>query len=345
MSQLQNREDAVQVVLGVYDPSGTYARHAGVVMASIFQTTRSAVDVHILHDDTLTEANRARLRETAERFGQNVVFVDVSENLARLGTEAVRTARKYLSVGCLFRLLIPELLTCEKVIYLDCDVLVNLDIRELWDVDLEGNCVGGVRDSKTKKKNRIFSRDYLIAKLIGVNLADYINSGVLVMDLEKIRAACDLTREAFAYFVRYSHCAPPIDQNFINSIFSGKCRFLDMKFNRNSTDPGDGHAILHVMGKPKPWQGFNDEPACRLYWKTLLHTPWQDETMDALLDTAFHSPLNHRKNTQCWRRIGRRLLKDLKIREAAGFFHIIATEIIYRIRQLLADGHSSQSSS
>ena len=59
-------------------------------------------------------------------------------------------------MGCLFRLLIPDLLECPKVIYFDCDVLVNLDIRELWDIDLEGNCIGGVRDSKVKKKNRIF---------------------------------------------------------------------------------------------------------------------------------------------------------------------------------------------
>lgn len=335
LSQLQNSDDAVQVVLGVYDPSGTYARHAGVVMASIFRSTRSGVLVHILHDSTLTEQNRARLQETADRFGQGVAFIDVSESIARLGATAVQTAGKFLSVGCLFRLLIPDLLPCEKVIYLDCDVLVNLDIRELWDVDLEGNCIGGVRDPKIKKKNRIFSRDFLIARLIGVNLADYINSGVLVMNLDKIRATCNLAQEAFAYFERYSHCAPPIDQNFINSIFYGKCRLLDGKFNRKSKDPGDGKAILHVMGNPKPWHAYDHELACRLYWNSMAESAWKDDVREAMLDTAFTSPMNHRKTSQCYQKIRGRLYRDVfsgNLRNLREILHILYVEFLFRLR-------------
>ena len=332
---MQRSEDTIRVVLGVYDPDGSYSRHAGVVMTSIFLNTKSKVSVCILHDATLTQQNQTRFQQTAGMFGQTVEFVDVTEHVERLGKNAVQTAGEFLSVGCLFRLLIPDLLPYTKVIYLDCDVLVNLDIRELWDIEISEYCIAGVRDPMVKKKKRIFSRDFLITKLLHIDLADYINSGVLVMNLEKIRETCDLAKEALAYFVRYRHCAPPIDQNFINFIFNKKCRLLDARFNRNSTEPGDERAILHVMGKPKPWQGFNDAAAGRIYWKTCMQTAWREETLDAVLHTAFNSPLNHRKMSQCYKKIMRRLYLDIVARNLTNLksiFYILFTECAYRMK-------------
>ena len=41
--------EPVHVALAVYDPTGTYSQHAGVVMTSIFENTKSPVVVHVLH--------------------------------------------------------------------------------------------------------------------------------------------------------------------------------------------------------------------------------------------------------------------------------------------------------
>ena len=46
-SERTTEDNVVHVVLGVYDPSGTYSRHAGVVMASIFEKTRRLSLIHI----------------------------------------------------------------------------------------------------------------------------------------------------------------------------------------------------------------------------------------------------------------------------------------------------------
>ena len=331
---MTQREDPVRIVLGIHDPSGTYARHAGVVMASFFSNTQSRVVVHILHDGTLTPQNRARLVETANGFGQEVRLVDVTEDLARLGNTALRTAGSFLSVGCLFRLLIPELLPYGKVIYMDCDVLVNLDIRKLWDINIDEYCIAGVLDSMAKKNRSFFSKDYIVSRIVGFDLTNYVNSGVLAMNLEKIRATCDLPQEAAGYFARYAHCSPPVDQNFINAVFHGKCLILDPRFNRNSAECHDERAVLHVMGKPKPWEGFNEEFAGRLYWGLYAQTAWKDEILNAVLDAAFHSPLNHRKTSQCYGKISRRLRKDLGFGGAAGLWRLLAAEIGHRFNSL-----------
>lgn len=55
----------IHIALSVYDPKGTYSRHAGVVMASVLRNTDATVCFHILHDETLTKENRRRLEETA----------------------------------------------------------------------------------------------------------------------------------------------------------------------------------------------------------------------------------------------------------------------------------------
>ena len=88
--------DVVHVVLGVYDPSGTYSRHAGVVMASIFEKTRSSVCVHILHDRTLTDENRDKLQRVADAYAQEVRFEDVSQAIMGVGDTALARGEKIL---------------------------------------------------------------------------------------------------------------------------------------------------------------------------------------------------------------------------------------------------------
>jgi lipopolysaccharide biosynthesis glycosyltransferase len=177
-------KDIIHVVLAVYDPKGTYSRHAGVVMASLFDNTKGSVLVHILHDETLMERNRSFLTETAESFRQSVEFHNVSTLVQQLRDKTIRAAQESIcSVGMLFRLAIPDILSLNKVIYLDCDVVVNMDIRKLWDIPVEGYSFAGVLDVPCAS----FSPAAYKMRLIGCDRRTYINSGVLLMNLPRIR--------------------------------------------------------------------------------------------------------------------------------------------------------------
>lgn len=52
------------------------------------------------------------------------------------------------SLACYLRLFAPTLLPdVDKVLYLDCDLIVNGNLDELWNTDLEGYAVAAVHDA------------------------------------------------------------------------------------------------------------------------------------------------------------------------------------------------------
>ena len=285
-------DNNIHVALAVYDPKGTYSQHAGVTVTSIFENTKSKVTVHILHDDTLTDLNRERFLNTAKRYGQIIDLINVEEYKNKIGGETLKNIPDHWSVGTLYRLFIPEVLSgLDKVIYLDCDIIVKLDIAELWNVDIGDNALGGVRDCFADDEHYKLLPLYLKTnfKINKFVVKNYINAGVLIMNLKKIRELGDFTKIAFNWLIRHAHSAIHFDQDALNSIFMNSIKFIDSKFdyfnyyhpcsgilaNRGKPDilPRGG-CIIHYIGGPKPWKNFPLNKADRLYWSTLFKSEW-----------------------------------------------------------------------
>ena len=330
----------IHVALAVHDPRGTYSQHAGVVMASIFENTRSPVCVHVLHDETLTDGNRKKLQQAATEYGQQADFLDVSSSVKALGEDAAGLTREF-SMGTLFRLALPRLLCLPKVIYLDCDIVVNTDIVELWELHLDNCPLAGVPDREMlRKMNRAFSRSTIAAAINGSKSErGYVNAGVLVMDLDRIRREHDLIAEGVAWFSRYRHCAESPDQDFLNALFRGRIKILPERFNRCSPYHGDpSRSILHASASIKPWNGLQDLPVESLYWKYLFKSPWggnADELVESLLSVACRSPFTHRHTAQCYRKVAGRLANDLSspFTKFAAILKLIVQEGIARRKE------------
>lgn len=126
----------IDIALAFQDKDGKYAEHAGVVLASIFHHTSSPIHIHILHDVSLSETNKRRLSALTTKHNHTLSFYsitmpdDLTQVLANVNSINVWTQ------ACMYRLLLPALIPVDKIIYLDCDVLVNMDITELWQVEL-----------------------------------------------------------------------------------------------------------------------------------------------------------------------------------------------------------------
>ena len=124
----------IHVCFGVYDKDGRYSKFTGTAIASIFDNTTSEVTVHILHDNTMTLANYEKFVYLAGKYGQHIKFYNVekicAEKISRIISmiPAIKTAR--VSIGALFRLLIHDVIPIDvkKIIYLDSDIIVNLDV-------------------------------------------------------------------------------------------------------------------------------------------------------------------------------------------------------------------------
>ena len=302
-------------------------------MASIFERANNPVHIHFLHDKTLTACNRSLLCETAEIFGQRIIFYDVAHHVGHIGNDGVQLVQKTFSAGSLFRLLMPAILPLDKVLYLDSDVVVNMDIKELWDIPLEAHSLAAVRDrSFTTDCERHPVKAFKV-KQMGCDWKNYVNSGVLLMNLPRIRHKFDLIQQSHLWFKRNKHLASFPDQDLINSCFRGDIKFIEEKFNfcghAHDADINAAY-IFHAMG-PKPWAELRHSVKNRLYWRAFFKTAWgrlkPEEIVDLLIDIAEKSPHTHKRTTQCYRTVFYRLLRGV-------FYNRFIRNIIFSVKFL-----------
>lgn len=172
------------------------------------------------------------------------------------------------------RLFLHELLAkVEKVIYLDCDLLVTGDLAEIYLTPLNGFALAAVRDTVIPTVGHEW--ESLVKDLPGLRPDEpYFNAGVLLLNLTKLR---DLDASAlYAQLLRNVE-ARYADQSVLNGVFHGQWKAIPARWNRQvqlgrefSVFPDRPRAIWHFASKLKPWH-FHRRPA-----RGLLKQ-WQDQ--------------------------------------------------------------------
>lgn len=277
----------IHVCFGLHDADGRYSKFTGTTITSIFTNTRAEVTAHILHDETLTDDNREKFLQLAARHNQRVEFYNVDE----LCPDEIKILREKLadkiqtrfSIGAFYRLLAKKILPVSRIIYLDSDIIVNLDIAELWKVDLKNFPLAAVPEIAATN-NHILKNKFLF-KFGLVAVEDYFNSGVILFDLNSIPEIF------FADGVRFLANNPScesVDQDILNAFFAENYFKLENKFDTFVTceDERDYPAdkkIYHYVGHST---GLDmSDGLQRLWMETFFRSPWCDaQTMGRLYE-------------------------------------------------------------
>lgn len=179
--------------------------------------------------------------------------------------------KSFITTTALGRLYLPRL-TGGRVLYLDGDILVQGDVTAAAGLDLRGNPLAGVRDFQIMKKisrgRPSAGADRQAAIMpAGFVLADYVNSGVLLMDNDRIRATPGLVERMEDMEAVQSY--PLFDQDHVNVVFRDRITHLDpvwnaswgraaMQRDHQAGLPMTGAArralIVHFHGPHKPWK-------------------------------------------------------------------------------------------
>lgn len=337
MGTLANN-DVIHVALAFCDPKGTYCRHAAVVMASIFENTSSKVCVHIIHDDTLQKDNREKLEKLANTYMQYVDFVNV-ENMFDCDKIDVSKLTADGARGTLFRLLIPDIINSDKLIYLDCDIVVNMDISELWRIRMDSYAVAAVRD--TASINYI-SGQYIawrarqVWRLLGVVPGEYFNAGVLVMNLVKLRSNYNFLDAVAKFYIKYKKCITFADQDCLNHIFANDKILIDEKYNRIDSSHVDEDSlegyIWHMAGE-KPWVAYTRPYVDDLYWRYLRLTPYcndENTLINLMLKDLGSSGYVHFHSSDCMKRLEKQLADNIFRAHVLTVPHILYRKIVER---------------
>ncbi len=263
----QQKQAALHVCFCFTDNSGDYYKHPLVALASVYENTTTPVRAHIVCDESCTESGKKAFLELGARYGQEVLFYAAPS----IPQTVLGNVRACFGKGSLFRLFVPELIAEERVLYLDCDVICGLDIRDVFEWDMGEALVAGVVDEPLRDDAK--SAAYL--RRLGIDPEHYINAGVMLMDLAKLRVACpDYKDFVFAFIAGKKEPRYP-DQDGLNSYFQSKNNalcFLPAEYNYLTGHSDKAHLapcayagkILHFT-RGKPWKELY--PAALSYWK------------------------------------------------------------------------------
>ena len=174
----------IHVCYALFDPNGTYSKFVGTSIFSLFYNTQEKITIHILHDDTLTEENRKKFLKLAETYNQNIKFYLIIPD--SVSSEFMKSFTQ--SPAALYRLKIAELLpdAVSRAIYLDADIIVNMDIKNLWEENIYDYALGAVLDTGVSRLPVAYKMFPVITQGF-VKRENYFNAGVLLMNLNKFR--------------------------------------------------------------------------------------------------------------------------------------------------------------
>lgn len=206
----------------------------------------------VLHQD-LSETNIARLK-ALETPNFQIELTPMKANFEALDDRMSNRLRcDYFTLTIYFRLFIPAMFPqYDKGIYIDSDVVLTTDIAKLYDTDIGDSLIGACNDLS------IADIPPLVAyteNAVGVKKQEYINSGVLLMNLRALREA-DLEGNFLRLLNTYHFDSIAPDQDYLNAMCSGKICYLDETWDAMPNDARPALAetnLIHYNLFSKPW--------------------------------------------------------------------------------------------
>ena len=266
----------------VFATNDNYAKFVPVTIYSILANSSSDFnyEFYIFHSG-LTQASQNIIKnnQAYRQFANYTVnFVDVCRYIESAGFYS----QDRFSAEMWYRLLIPEILhKYDKALYLDCDLIVQHNIVDLFQTDLGNNCIAAVRDFvgvKPKNLKRIAG--------LGVEPEKYFNSGVLLFNIKAcnefgFKNKCLNTLNA----MKGLDCP---DQDVLNIVCRNHTLLLDATWNcmwhsllfqvrLNKNDKCEyvkalrNPAVIHYTSAIKPWN-YTFLPFADLWWNYALRT-------------------------------------------------------------------------
>lgn len=217
------------------------------------------------------------LKETEIKDFNNYLIENCSIklNVIDIGYELINKlpiVSEQFSIEMYFRIFAQFLLPndLDRILWLDADIIVMRDIIDFYYQDFEDKCFVVCRDRKYTNESILTIKKNLEIP----NYHDYFNSGVLLMNLEKLRKITEIKSISEICNKLKSKLTYP-DQDLLNYIYAGKVKYNDWEkynyqlFCDSEIDNNilNGVSILHYCGQKKPWIYQNICDSSKYYWK------------------------------------------------------------------------------
>jgi lipopolysaccharide biosynthesis glycosyltransferase len=233
------------------------------IVATLYSATATLDSGWSLHayvlDAGLDAKSKSAIEGAAQRWPNllSLRFISLGADFAGLPVEGHITPAAY------GRFALPEALAAEdRVISLDSDTLVRRSLHPLYALDMGGAPLAAARDEMFPTTGQAMPRMVEACGMRGDE--PYLNSGVLVMDLNAWRKR-HLSDTLVEHCVTHADPSKYHDQDSINALLGSECAVLPPAWNaqvgprvirmrEQSSAPHWSHpAVWHFVGSAKPW--------------------------------------------------------------------------------------------
>jgi lipopolysaccharide biosynthesis glycosyltransferase len=256
-----------------------YVQHLGVMLVSLLENCKKYKPQEIaVINDGISGENIEKLNSSISKFKVPLRFIKFDNKaFSHLSPKNNKT------LAAFHRIFIDEFYPpdAEKVLYLDCDIIVRKDIAALYKTDISQHIIGAVQN------DGLFYQEILgmpAGKL-------FFNSGVLLVNLKKWREfkiqeklvdyiSCNFDKmlrndQDALNGVLYNDWLPlnPVWNTHLYFFTSPHlCSYDPVQLKKIITDP----AVVHFTTRDKPWYYSNRHLFKKDYYRYLKLTAWKD---------------------------------------------------------------------
>ncbi len=260
-----------------------YIPHLATMLLSLVENNeRHRIRVFVLCDGVLP--GREKLAALLRGHRAQLSFISIEAGLLQslfVNAHIGKTTYARLLIG---ELLPPEI---DRLLYLDCDLIVRGDLGGLWNTDLAGKSIGAVPE---------ITRYSWHSRLGLPPDSPYFNGGVMLVDLRRWREM-DIGRRALGFAREHPDRLQWWDQCALNLILHDDWLPLDpiwnfqsmevgvidhgmIRFRRLSPSIRAAIRVVHFTTGSKPWHYMNCHPLKGEYLEYRHRTPWPLDTFE-----------------------------------------------------------------
>lgn len=203
----------------------------------------------------LSETNKDIVKKVVAKYQDkidtSVEFVSLKEELNKI--QSMFHLRDYYSKETYYRFFIPNLFPqYDKVLYLDCDIVILDDISKLYNTDLGDNLVAASPEEVMTEVD-IFGT--YVEKALGCRRETYFNAGILLMNAKLFRL--ENIADQFVDMLKQFTFRVTQDEDYLNVLCNHRAVILDLGWNKtafyNEKFDDKDLKLVHYKIAWKPW--------------------------------------------------------------------------------------------
>lgn len=225
----------------VYASDNKFGEILGISLTSLYENNKDMEQIYVyVLDSKISEENKKKLSSVSTAYNRsNIHWIpakDISEELHM----DVAVDRGSLSQYA--RLFVSSVLPAdlERVLYLDCDIIINESLGELWNLDMHSKTIAALKDA--------FSKWYRAN--INLKPTDIMfNSGVMLIDLKRWKEQ-KVEKKLLKFIASKNGKIQQGDQGALNAVLSHDTYCFEPRFNSVTIYYDFSYKEIMVYRKP-----------------------------------------------------------------------------------------------